>query len=218
MPESTQQIRILLADDHLLFRDGLRKLLESEPGIEIVGEAADGVETIDVARRLEPDILLLDLAMPRLNGLESLATLDTTRTRVILLTAALNEAELLKAIQLGARGVVLKEEATRSLLDAIHRVIDGKYAIGPESVDNLVNAVRRLSDQGQAHRYGLTSREVSIVSAIAAGQTNKDIADQLGISLQTVKHHLTSIFNKTGVSSRLELALFAVHHRLVDDE
>jgi DNA-binding NarL/FixJ family response regulator len=196
----------------------LRKLLESEPGIEIVGEASDGVETIEVARRLEPDILLLDLAMPRLNGLASLATLDTTRTRVILLTAALNKSELLKAIQLGARGVVLKEAATRSLLDAIHRVNDGKYAIGPESVDDLVDAVRRLSDQGPTQPYGLTSREVSIVRAIAAGQTNKDIADELGISLQTVKHHLTSIFNKTGVSSRLELALFSVHHRLTDDE
>jgi DNA-binding NarL/FixJ family response regulator len=218
MPETTQQIRILIADDHLLFRDGLRKLLESEPGMAIVGEAADGVETIDVARRLEPDILLLDLAMPRLNGLDSLATLDTNRTRVILLTAALTEAELLKAIQLGARGVVLKEAATRSLLDAIRRVIDGKYAIGPESVDDLVKAVRRLSNQGQAQRYGLTSREVSIVRAIADGQTNKDIADQLGISLQTVKHHLTSIFNKTGVSSRLELALFAVHNELVDEQ
>lgn len=218
MPESTPQIRILIADDHLLFRDGLRRLLESEPGLAVVGEAADGLETIDVARRLEPDILLLDLAMPRLNGLESLATLDTTRTRVILLTAALNEAELLKAIQLGARGVVLKEAATRSLLDAIRLVIDGKYAIGPDSVDNLVKAVRRLSDQKQTERYGLTSREVSIVRAIAAGQTNKDIGDQLGISLQTVKHHLTSIFNKTGMSSRLELALFAVRNRLADDE
>lgn len=218
MPESTPQIRILIADDHLLFRDGLRRLLESEPGIAVVGEASDGLETIDVVRRLEPDILLLDLAMPRLNGLDSLATLDTTRTRVILLTAALNEAELLKAIQLGARGVVLKEAATRSLLDAIRRVIDGKYAIGPDSVDNLVNAVRRLSDQKQAERYGLTSREIAIVRAIAAGQTNKDIADQLGISLQTVKHHMTSIFNKTGMSSRLELALFAVRNRLAEDE
>lgn len=218
MPESTPHIRILIADDHLLFRDGLRRLLESEPGIAVVGEAADGLETIDVARRLEPDILLLDLAMPRLNGLESLATLDTTRTRVILLTAALNEAELLKAIQLGARGVVLKEAATRSLLDAIRLVIDGKYAIGPDSVDNLVKAVRRLSDQKPTERFGLTSREVSIVRAIAAGQTNKDIGDQLGISLQTVKHHLTSIFNKTGMSSRLELALFAVRNRLADDE
>jgi DNA-binding NarL/FixJ family response regulator len=218
MSESAPRIRILIADDHLLFRDGLRKLLESEPGFSVVGEAADGLETIEIARRLEPDVLLLDLAMPRMNGLDSLTTLDTTRTRVILLTAALNDSELLKAIQLGARGVVLKEAATRSLLDAIRRVLDGKYAIGPDTVDDLVKAVRQLSDQPESGRYGLTSRELSIVRAIAGGQTNKDIADQLGISLQTVKHHLTSIFNKTGVSSRLELALFAVHNRLAEGD
>jgi two-component system, NarL family, nitrate/nitrite response regulator NarL len=215
MAEAVRSTRIAIADDHPIFRDGLKRLLESEPGFKVVGEGADGVEATRLVREVRPDVLLLDIAMPRMDGLEILKTIEVESTRVILLTAAVEPAELLQAVQFGARGVVLKESATRKLIDGIHRVMDGKYLIGIEVADTLAEAVRRAVPQ-RPRQYGLTAREFEIVSAIVAGQSNRDIAEHLSISLQTVKHHLTSIFDKTGVSTRLELALFAIRQGLVD--
>jgi DNA-binding NarL/FixJ family response regulator len=215
MADPRRSIRIAIADDHPIFRDGLKQLLESEPGFTVVAEAADGVEAIRLVRDVHPDVLLLDIAMPRMGGLETLTTLEAESTHVILLTAAVEPAELLQAVQLGARGVVLKESATRQLIEGIHRVMEGKYLIGAEVADNLAQAVRYAAPQ-RPRQYGLTAREFEIVSAIVDGQSNRDIAEHLSISLQTVKHHLTSIFDKTGVSTRLELALFAIRQGLVD--
>jgi two-component system nitrate/nitrite response regulator NarL len=213
MPK-TRHVRIAIADDHQIFRDGLRRLLESEPGFEVVAEAVDGLDVSRIARDVHPDVLLLDVAMPRMGGVEALTTIQQEATRVMLLTAAIEPSELLRAIQLGARGVVLKESATRLLIDGIHRVIDGKYVIGAGVADDRDQAVRHVGAQ-RTRRYELTSRELEIVAAVVSGDSNRDIASRLAISLQTVKHHLTSIFDKTGVSSRLELALFAIRHGLV---
>lgn len=215
MADERRAIRIAIADDHPIFRDGLKRLLESEPGFTVVAEGADGVEATRLVRDVHPDVLLLDIAMPRMGGLETLTTLEVDSTHVILLTAAVEPAELLQAVQLGARGVVLKESATRQLIEGIHRVMEGKYLIGTEVADNLAQAVRYAAPQ-RPRQYGLTAREFEIVSAIVDGQSNRDIAEHLSISLQTVKHHLTSIFDKTGVSTRLELALFAIRQGLVD--
>ena len=215
MADASRSTRIAIADDHPIFRDGLKRLLESEPGFKVVGEGADGVEATRLVREVRPDVLLLDIAMPRMDGLEILRTIEVESTRVILLTAAVEPAELLQAVQFGARGVVLKESATRKLIDGIHRVMDGKYLIGTEVADTLAEAVRHAVPQ-RPRQYGLTAREFEIVSAIVAGQSNRDIAEHLSISLQTVKHHLTNIFDKTGVSTRLELALFAIRQGLVD--
>ncbi len=213
MPK-TRHVRIAIADDHQIFRDGLRRLLESEPGFEVVAEAVDGLDASRIARDVHPDVMLLDVAMPRMGGVEALTTIQQETTRVILLTAAIEPSELLRAIQLGARGVVLKESATRLLIDGIHRVMDDKYVIGAGVADDRDQAVRHVGAQ-RTRRYELTSRELEIVAAVVSGDSNRDIADRLAISLQTVKHHLTSIFDKTGVSSRLELALFAIRHGLV---
>jgi two-component system, NarL family, nitrate/nitrite response regulator NarL len=213
-------VQILIADDHPIFRDGLKRLLESEPDLRVVGEACDGIEAIDLVKKLAPEILLLDLAMPRLAGLEALRELSTKTlpVRVILLTAAAEKQQIVEALQLGARGVVLKDSATQILLKSIRAVMDGEYWVGRESVSNLVQYLRNLIDSSppaaSRRRYGLTPRELEIISAVVAGYANREIAEHFRISEDTVKHHLSNIFDKLGVSTRLELALFAVNQAL----
>lgn len=212
-------IRILIADDHPLFRDGLRRLLQSEPGFEVVGEAADGDGLVALARKTRPDILLLDLAMPRQDGMQVLRELSAAKlpVRTLLLTAAINKAQIVQALRLGAVGVILKESTTQRLFDCIHCVMAGQYWIGRESVSDLVMALRSVAPADGAPRvpdFGLTPRELEIVTLVVAGYSNPDIAQRCAISEQTVKHHISNIFDKLGVSNRLELALFAVNHRL----
>jgi two-component system, NarL family, nitrate/nitrite response regulator NarL len=212
-------IRIAIADDHPIFRDGLRRLLETETDMKVVGEAQDGYQAVKLATEMKPDILLLDLAMPHHTGLEALRDLSTSSgaggVRIILLTAAAEKKQIVEALQLGARGVVLKDSATQLLLKAIHAVMSGEYWVGRESVSNLVLYLRTLmqssTEETKQKKFGLTPRELEIVSAVVAGYANKEIAEYFKISEDTVKHHLSNIFDKLGVSTRLELALFAVN-------
>jgi DNA-binding NarL/FixJ family response regulator len=218
----SQPIRIVIADDHPIFRDGLRRLLEAESGLKVIGEACDGAEAVQLARQLKPDILLLDLAMPRHPGLEALREMSSgsgqNAVRVILLTAAAEKNQIVEALQLGARGVVMKDSATQLLLKSIHTVMSGEYWVGRESVSNLVQYLRTLvqssGEEARQKKFGLTPRELEIVSAVVAGYSNKEIAEYFKISEDTVKHHLSNIFDKLGVSTRLELALFAVNQSL----
>ncbi len=222
MDRKAQPIRIVIADDHPIFRDGLRRLLEAEPDLKVVGEACDGAEAVKFARQLKPDILLLDLAMPRHPGLEALREMSSGQAsnsvRVILLTAAAEKNQIVEALQLGARGVVLKDSATQLLLKSIHTVMAGEYWVGRESVSNLVQFLRTLmqssGEEARQKKFGLTPRELEIVSTVVAGYSNKEIAEYFKISEDTVKHHLSNIFDKLGVSTRLELALFAVNQGL----
>jgi two-component system, NarL family, nitrate/nitrite response regulator NarL len=203
MDRRSQPIRLVIADDHPIFRDGLRRLLEAEPDLKVIGEACDGAEAVKLARQLTP--ALRDL------GSNSSASM----VRVILLTAAAEKNQIVEALQLGARGVVLKDSATQLLLKAIHTVMSGEYWVGRESVSNLVQYLRTLvqssGEEARQKKFGLTPRELEIVSAVVAGYSNKEIAEYFRISEDTVKHHLSNIFDKLGVSTRLELALFAVN-------
>jgi two-component system, NarL family, nitrate/nitrite response regulator NarL len=221
MDKRSHPIRIVIADDHPIFRDGLRRLLESESDMKVVGEACDGREAVKLATEIKPDILLLDLAMPHHTGLDALRDLNTSGTgavRIILLTAAVEKKQMVEALQLGARGVVLKDSATQLLLKSIHAVMAGEYWVGRDSVSNLVQYLRNLmqstNEETKQKKFGLTPRELEIVSAVVAGYANREIAEYFKISEDTVKHHLSNIFDKLGVSTRLELALFAVNQGL----
>ncbi|HET9408044.1 MAG TPA: response regulator transcription factor [Candidatus Sulfotelmatobacter sp.] len=197
-------IRIIIADDHAIFRDGLRRLLMSEKDFVVLAEASDGKEAISLALQLKPDLLLLDLAMPRMPGMEALRELARAESsvRVILLTAAVHPFEVTCAFQLGARGVVLKASSPEVLLDSIRTVADGQYWVDGEAINDWARLNKKISGGS-----GLTSREIEIVAAIRAGSSNREIGLKLSISEETVKRHLSNIYSKLGVSSRLELAL-----------
>jgi DNA-binding NarL/FixJ family response regulator len=215
-------IRILIADDHPLIRDGLRRLFDLQPGLSVVGEAADGAEALQKLKALRPDILLLDVAMPRMDGLDVLRTLagGTTQVRTILLTASIESEEAVQALRLGARGVVLKESATEQLYKCIHAVMKGEYWIGHERIGDVLHALLRadrVPPESASPASTLTPRERQVIAAVVEGASNKDIGKTLGLSEQTVKNHLSNIYDKLGVSTRLELALYAVHHRLPTD-
>jgi len=219
MAKTKQAIRILVADDHAIFRDGLRKLLEVTDEVEIIGEASNGVECTKMLTKLKPDILLLDLRMPEKDGLGVLeeVNFDTLPTRVIVLTAAEDDRDVVRAMRLGARGVVLKQSASDLLLKSIRKVHDGEIWLDNRMTAEVIDAFKKSSESGQRREKPLLSdREKEIVQLVAQGFRNREIGEKLFISEQTVKNHLHNIFDKLGVSDRLELALYAIHHRLID--
>ena len=212
-------VRILVADDHAIFRDGLRKLLEVADDVQIVGEASNGVECVKMLQKLKPDILLLDLRMPEKDGLGVLeeVNFDSLPTRVIVLTAAEDDRDVVRAMRLGARGVVLKQSASDLLLKSIRKVHDGEIWLDNRMTAEVIDAFKKSSESGQRREKPLLSdREKEIVQLVAQGFRNREIGEKLFISEQTVKNHLHNIFDKLGVSDRLELALYAIHHRLID--
>jgi len=218
---TTATIRIVVADDHPVVRFGVKNMLEREAGIEVIGEAEDGDDAITQTLELEPDILLLDLLMPRLPGLEAMRAImnKSPRVKIILLTSTISTQQIIEALQIGARGIVLKDSVAGDLSKALRAVMSGDYWIGGERVVNLVTALndlmKKAAEAPEKKTYGLTPRELEVVTCIVEGCSNKDVAKQFSISEETVKRHLSNIFDKTGVSTRLELALFAIAHKLV---
>ena len=216
-------IRIVLADDHPVVRIGVRNMLAEIEGFEVAGEASDGDEAITQTLDLQPDILLLDVMMPRLPGLEAMRAImnGSPTVKILLLTSTISTQQIIEALQIGARGIVLKDALTGALQTAIRTVMGGDYWIGGKRVVNLVSALHELMQQAAVpprKTYGLTPRELEVVGAIVEGCSNRDIAKQFSLSEETVKRHLSNIFDKTGVSTRLELALFAIAHHLVNPQ
>ena len=219
MAGSRSRVTIIIADDHAIVREGLQMLLQAEPAFQVIGEAVDGAEAVQLVQTLEPDVLLLDVAMPRLGGLAALRELASASVSVrsIMLAAAITQEDIVLALQLGARGVVLKETASKMLFACIRAVMAGQYWVGRDTVAGLVEALRSLSSsRSKRHQdFGLTPRQLEVVLHVVGGLSNKEIAQTLSLSEDTIKHHLTNIFDKTGVSNRLEVALFATHHGMV---
>ena len=217
-------IRILIADDHPIVRDGLRKLLSLEDDFEIVGEANDGREVLDMIQEVEPDVLLLDLRMPNLDGLSTLQAMQQSgkRTRVIVLTASEDKNEFVQAMKLGCSGIVLKQTAPDLIVKSIRKVNSGEIWLDSHTTAAVMRQfstgleTSTVSGGGAKgrERSPLSTREREIVALVAQGYKNKEMAEKMFISEQTVKNHLHNIFDKLGVSDRLELALYAIHKGL----
>ena len=208
---TTARRRLVLADDHPIVLDGLEHLFRTEPDLEVAAKCRDGVAALEAVRRLRPDVLVLDVRMPRRTGLDVLRELAGAGlpTRVVLLTAAVDEEELTEAVRLGVAGVVLKEMAPRNLVAAVRRVSEGG-----EWFDEDVSgrALRRLVDREAGREEAaelLTPREVEMVRMVASGLRNRAMAEHFQISEGTVKTHLHNVYEKLGLESRLELATYA---------
>jgi two-component system nitrate/nitrite response regulator NarL len=223
--ETPAVIRIVVADDHPIFRDGLKALLATDATFRVVGESGDGLETVQVTTAVAPDLLLLDVAMPRASGISVLHRIAQLMpsVRILLLTASLGRDDVLAAMGGGARGVVLKEHATSILFAAIRAVVRGDYWVDSDHVRKVIDAIRdpvqpESIARKPANRYSLTAREMQVIGGVIKGESNREIATEMEIREDTVKHHLSSIFDKVGVFSRVELAVFALHHGLIEDQ
>jgi len=206
----TERIRILIADDHAVVRHGLRALITTEPDLELIGEATDGVEAVNLHAQLKPDVTLMDMAMPRKTGLE--AIIDIMRTspqaRILVLTSFAEDDQVFPAIKAGATGYLLKDTAPRELLKAIRDVHCGQVSLHPTIARKLVGELKRPADLPLAEDP-LTEREVQVLALVARGLANQEIADLLFIGERTVRTHISNILGKLHLANRTQAALYA---------
>jgi NarL family two-component system response regulator LiaR len=220
----TETIRVLIVDDHTVVRDGLNALLSAEPGMEVVGAAADGVEAVKLAHELNPDVVLLDLVMPRMDGVQ--ATIEIKRinpeARILVLTSFAENHQVFSAIKSGAIGYLMKDTSSEDLIQAIRDTYHNKPALQPEIARKLMRDIQ--SQAGQESLVStLTDREIEILQQVALGKTNQEIADELFLSERTVRTHITNILAKLRLSNRTQAALYALregiaHMRYLKDE
>jgi two-component system, NarL family, nitrate/nitrite response regulator NarL len=219
MSNESTVIRIVIADEQPLLRQSLRRLLESDPGLRVLGESPDASRTTELLRDIKPDILLIDLGLSRELKIETLNSPDiSSPMRIVAMVSTVHKADIIEAFLRGVHGIVFKTSAPRVLLNSIHSVMAGQYWLEHESLGILVEALREARSHANGASspkdYGLTRRELDIITKIVSGRSNKEVGEEFSISERTVKHHLTNIFSKVGVTSRLQLALFAVNHNL----
>jgi len=215
-----EKIRILLSDDHPLFRSGMKLLLQRQKDIEVVGEASDGAECVKLAKKLKPDMILLDLNMEGVDGLEALPLLkkEIPEACVLMLTVSEDANDLVEALKLGASGYLLKNIDTEFLLDSIRRAANGESVMSPQMAANLANAIRseKKMAEEKADVPHLSPRESQIIQLIAKGSSNKEIARSLDIAESTVKIHVQGILRKLNLTSRVQAAIYAIDHNLVE--
>jgi DNA-binding NarL/FixJ family response regulator len=217
-----ERIRVLLVDDHALFRRGLMLVLEAEDGIEVVGEAEDGIDAVAKAEALAPDVVLMDVRMPRLGGIDATRQVAALlpSCRIIMLTVSDEEDDLYEAIKAGATGYLLKEISIEEVADAVRAVVQGQTLITPSMASKLIaeftSLSKRASDRQEMPAPRLTERELDVLRLVAQGRTNREVADELYIAENTVKNHVRNILEKLHLHSRMEAVLYAVRERLFD--
>jgi DNA-binding NarL/FixJ family response regulator len=214
-------IEVLLADDHAIVREGLRLVLAAEPVIHVVGEAGDGREALDLVEKLRPDVVVMDIAMPKLNGLEATRQIRRRfpRTRVVILTMHENELYFLQIVKAGATGCVLKRSMGRELVAAVEAAARGESYFSPAIATTVLEDYRRLLNRpDDAVADPLTEREREIVQLVAEGQTNRQIADLLTVSIKTVQAHRANIMEKLGAHDRTELVKYAIRIGLISPD
>ena len=217
-----EPIRVLVVDDHALFRRGLEMVLAQEPDIEVVGEAGDGAEAVERAEELLPDVVLMDIRMPRRSGIEACTAIKDVvpSAQIIMLTISDEEADLYEAIKAGATGYLLKEISIDEVATAIRAVAGGQSLISPSMASKLISEfaqlVKRDDDRQQVPAPRLTERELEVLRLVARGMNNRDIARQLFISETTVKNHIRNILEKLQLHSRMEAVVYAVREKLLE--
>ena len=215
-------IRVLIVDDHALFRRGLQMVLEGEPDIDVVGEASDGHEAIDRAENTTPDVVLMDVRMPKRSGIEATRAIaeSVPSARIVMLTVSDEEEDLYEAIKAGATGYLLKEISIEEVASAIRAVMSGQSLITPSMASKLLNEFSNLSKKAEARTAmpgpTLTTRELEVLKLVAQGMSNKEIATELFISENTVKNHVRNILEKLHLHSRMEAVVYAVREKLLD--
>ena len=219
---SVEPVRVLIVDDHALFRRGLQMVLEGETDIDVVGEAGDGQEAIERAESTTPDVVLMDVRMPKRSGIEATRTIKDTlpSTKILMLTISDEEADLYEAIKAGASGYLLKEISIEEVASAVRAVHAGQSLISPSMASKLLNEfaamVKRRDERAQVPGPRLTSRELEVLKLVAKGLNNRDIGQELFISENTVKNHVRNILEKLHLHSRMEAVMYAVREKLLD--